>query len=98
MPGTLRVIAHIPARPESIKKLKAVLTGLIEPTRREAGCIRYELWHNSETPTDFTFVEEWANEASLDAHLQSRHIADAFAVAGHMLDGEIDLRRYHPVE
>lgn len=98
MPGTLHVVAHVPAHPESVKELKTVLTALVEPSRKESGCIRYELWHNTETPTDFTFVEEWESEEALDAHLQTQHIADAFSQAGHLLGGEIDIRRYHQIE
>ena len=50
------------ARPGKEDELRALLRGLIEPTRREPGCVTYELLQNTADPTDFTFVEEWSSE------------------------------------
>jgi quinol monooxygenase YgiN len=55
-----------------------MLEDLIEPTRREPGCLRYELWNNQSVPTDFTFIEEWASEAALEAHMRTPHLAVLF--------------------
>ena len=54
----VRVVARIVARPGRVEELCALLRGLIEPTRREPGCVTYELLQNTPDPTDFTFVEE----------------------------------------
>ena len=54
----LRVVARVVARPGKVEELQALLRGLIEPTRREPGCVTYELLQNTADPTDFTFVEE----------------------------------------
>lgn len=56
---TVRVVARMTARPEKIEELKVLLSGLIDPTRREKGCISYQLLQNRADPTDFTFIEEW---------------------------------------
>ncbi|OYE01938.1 putative quinol monooxygenase [Nostoc sp. 'Peltigera membranacea cyanobiont' 232] len=68
---TIHVVARFVALPDKVEKLKAILLGLIEPTRLEAGVIKYELLQNQSDPTDFTFVEEWESEAALDTHLAS---------------------------
>jgi quinol monooxygenase YgiN len=70
----LHVIAHIRARPEHLDTVREVLTGYLEPTRAEAGCFVYDLFQDRSDPAHFTFVEEWADEASLDAHSKSPHI------------------------
>jgi quinol monooxygenase YgiN len=62
------------AIPNKVEELKAILLGLIEPTRLEAGVIKYELLQNQSEPTDFTFVEEWESTAALDTHLASPHV------------------------
>ena len=59
------------AIPNKVEELKAILLGLIEPTRLEAGVIKYELLQNQSQPTDFTFVQEWEGAAALDTHLAS---------------------------
>lgn len=55
---TIRIVARVIALPNKVEELKAVLLELIEPTRQEAGAIRYELLQNQSDPTDFTFIEE----------------------------------------
>jgi quinol monooxygenase YgiN len=70
----LYVIANIRAQPEHIETVREVLTGYVEPTRAEAGCFVYDLFQNRSDAAHFTFVEEWADEASLDAHSKSAHI------------------------
>jgi quinol monooxygenase YgiN len=90
---TLRVIARIEARRESVALVREILSGLVAPTRREEGCLVYALLQNTTDPTDFTFYEEWTNGTALDAHAASAHIKHAFTV----LDGHItrrDVRRY----
>ena len=70
----LRVIARIKAKPEKAGEVRELLCGLIEPTRKESGCISYELLQNREDPTDFTFVEEWESDAAFESHAASDHI------------------------
>ena len=78
MSEPVRMIARFTARPEQQQALRETLCALIEPTRREPDCLRYELWHNQSVPTDFTFIEEWASEAALEAHMRTPHLAVLF--------------------
>lgn len=91
---SLHVVARFVARSDSIDALRTLLLGALEPTRREAGCIRYELLQNASDPTDFTFVEEWADEAALAAHLATPHLAVLLEHAPPLLAAELDVRRY----
>jgi quinol monooxygenase YgiN len=88
------VVARIVARPESVEHVKSVLLAAVDPTRREHGCIVYDLMQNIAEPTDFTFYEEWTDEAALDAHSRSAHIAAGSARLDGHLEGPPDIRRY----
>ena len=94
---TLKVIARIKARPEKIEETRALLTGLVEPTRAEAGCLRYELLHNTADPTDFTFVEEWRDDSALESHFNTEHVKAALARFQELAAEPLDLRRYRAV-
>lgn len=94
---TLHVVAHLPAKPDQIDATRALLESLVAPTHAEDGCIRYELFLNNADPADFTFIEEWTDDAALDAHLASPHLTDALARLPDLLDGEPDIRRYSAV-
>ena len=91
----VRVIARITARPEHADELKAVLLRIVQPTRAERGCVRYEL-HQSETDAaDFVFIEEWTDGAAIAAHMQAKHVRDALQKAAALVAAPPDIRRYH---
>jgi quinol monooxygenase YgiN len=71
---TLTVVATFQARPGKESALRAVLTGLLAPTRKESGCLNYDLHQSPENPAKFLFHENWTSKAHLDAHLQTPHI------------------------
>jgi len=91
---TIRVVARVVALPETVEAVKLVLIGIMEPTRNEEGCISYELLHNEEDLTDFTFVEEWESRAWLEAHLASAHIEAAVSELNGLIVTEPDIRIY----
>jgi len=91
---TIRVVARVVALPDQVEEVKSVLLGLIEPTRKEEGCIVYELLQNQADPTDFTFVEEWESQALLEAHLASAHIEEAESQLNGLVAAEPDIRLY----
>lgn len=91
---TVRVVAHLTAKQNKIEETRVALEALIEPTRAEDGCIVYELMQNNAEPSDFTFIEEWASDAALDAHLQSEHIRILQSRADDLLAAPPDVRRY----
>ena len=70
----ITVIAIFQARPGKQAELKSALTALVTPTRKESGCLNYDLHVLPEEPTKFLFHENWSTKAQLDAHLQSAHL------------------------
>ena len=51
----LTIIASIKAKADQIELVKAELTGLVEPTRQEAGCVQYDLHQDNAEPSQFLF-------------------------------------------
>ncbi len=92
--GTLRVIARLVAHAGKEDALRSVLMVLIAPTRKESGCIMYEMLQNKENSREFTFVEEWQDDAALEVHFATDHIRNALAKLPDLLAEELDLRRY----
>ena len=91
---TIWVVAHLTARPDKIEETREALSALVEPTRAEDGCIKYELTQNNSDPTDFTFVEEWTSDSALDEHLESDHIHRLRSRADDLFAAPPDIRRY----
>ena len=70
----ITVVAMFRARPGKETELRAALTELLAPTRREAGCLNYDMHVSADDPSKFLFHENWASRAQLDAHFQSVHL------------------------
>jgi quinol monooxygenase YgiN len=90
----LRVVARIVALPGKEDEFKALAVNLVEATRKEAGCIKYELLQNQSDSTDFTFVEEWISDAALDIHLTAPYFLAAAAKLDGLVAAAPDIRRY----
>lgn len=94
MPQSIRVIAHVVALPGKEAEAKKLLMELVEATRTEAGCLRYELLQSSITPTEFVFVEEWESDTAFNQHMSSPHLEEAMLEGGRLLASPPDIRRY----
>ncbi len=82
---TVRVMARITARPETADALRRILQDLVGPSRDEAGCLSYELFRNQDSSVEFVTVEQWVDQAAVDAHMATPHVALAISKAGELL-------------
>ena len=62
------------ALPGKETELREVLTGLLEPTRKEDGCLFYDLHVNTNDPSKFLFHESWMSQDHHAAHDKTPHI------------------------
>jgi len=72
--NAITVVATFQARPGKEAELKKALEGLLAPTRKEAGCLNYDLHQSADDRARFLFHENWTSQAHLDAHMQAPHI------------------------
>lgn len=91
---SLRVIARVKAKADHVAQVREILSALVEPTRRESGCLSYELLQNSSDPADFVFVEKWASAAAEQAHFATPHISTALQRLAGLLAAEPEICRY----
>ncbi len=90
----VRVVARILARPDTVAPLRDVLMSLLEPTRHEPGCLRYELLQSLTDPTDFTFVEEWRSQQDVADHMHRPHVVSALKKVPDLVSAPPDIRSY----
>ena len=94
MENTIRVVALVNVRPEKLQEAFEAFDPLIAATRREEGCIRYEMLQNVEDQYDLTFVEEWASPAALLEHFETEHFRAIVTRADELFTAPPDIRRY----
>ena len=63
------------AKEGSEAKMKELLTAMVEPSKKEDGCIFYDIFVYENNPRKFMAVESWRDEAALDGHKASAHYA-----------------------
>lgn len=91
---TVRVVADVRARHEKRAEVLTLLTRLVEPTKKEAGCLEYDLHVNLGDDTQFTFIEEWESEAALEVHLGAEHVRPILDALPPLLQAPPEIRRY----
>lgn len=89
--SAIYVVATNKAKEGCAEKLHAVLSAMIEPTRKEEGCIQYALYADK-AGTTFVFIEQWASSEALTAHTQTAHFARLQADAPALLETPSDLK------
>ncbi|PWT83365.1 MAG: antibiotic biosynthesis monooxygenase [Acidobacteria bacterium] len=92
--ASLRIIAKVKARSDSVDELRKLLRALVEPTRNEEGCINYELLQSQSDPTEFIFLEEWESVVALDRHSSSDHMKNLRSKLPLLIDSPPEARRF----
>ncbi len=63
------VVARIRAGSGHEAEVRKALHSLVGPSRKEAGCLRYDLFEDKHHEGSFFTCEEWESEAALQRHL-----------------------------
>jgi len=69
----IKVIAHNFLKKENLAAALPLYEEMVAETRKEDGCIQYELYRDSADETHFVFDESWESQAHLDAHMKTAH-------------------------
>lgn len=93
----ITVVATTTFRPETLAQAMAVLERLVETTRGEPGCLRYDLFRNRARPETVTMIEEWADQAALQTHGASASFRAALAQLGPWAAAASDMMVLEPV-
>lgn len=68
------VVATLTVKPETRAVLIAGATKCIAETRKEPGCIAYDMHESVTDHSKFVFVEQWENADALGPHGASEHM------------------------
>lgn len=84
--SVVHVVSVLVAKKGKEEAVKAHLLGLVAPSRRDPGCIAYDLHQDADAPHVFVFYETWESRERLEAHLATPHLAAWKATAPDLLD------------
>jgi quinol monooxygenase YgiN len=81
----LTVIAQFKAKPGKESLVRQELLSLLAPSRKDAGCLNYDLHQAPDNPAPFLFHENWTSKAHLDQHLQKPNLQAVLARVGQLV-------------
>ena len=80
------IVAVNYVKKECIEDFKKLVQELVVETKKEVGCIAYDLYQNLENETELTFIESWETKAHLDAHIVAPHCKRIFPLMEKMTE------------
>jgi quinol monooxygenase YgiN len=88
------IAVSVKIKPE--KRGIAVLDAMAmaDASRKEDGCLRYEFSVDIQDPHRFLVFEQWENQAALDAHSETEHMATFREQLPVFVDGPLEIKRY----
>ena len=86
MKHLITVVAEMKAKPGKEEVLLKVLLEMVEHTRKEAGCVQYDLHVSPKDAGQFLFYENWESEEHLAKHAASEHLKKFGEVRGDLLE------------
>lgn len=96
--GTVRtglsVIAYVTAKAGQEERVRGALLELVRETRKERGCINYDLHQSEESAAEFAIYENWERPGDLEAHAQSAHLLAFRRNAAEMLEGPSEITKW----
>jgi quinol monooxygenase YgiN len=93
----IALIAKLRAKDGQTEALKAKLTSMIEPTRAEIGCIKYDLHVSNDDEGLFMFYEIWRSKEDLDLHIETPHLQGLLSKMGTLVEGDLDVSMWKMV-
>ena len=94
MSDAVRVVVKVVALADTIADITAIVQQLAAQSRKETGCVRYEVLQDLGNAEIFFLVEEWISMAALDAHNKTAHFHEAVTKSQPLLAKPLEVGRY----
>ncbi|WP_422376120.1 putative quinol monooxygenase [Roseibium sp.] len=93
------VIATLRTTDKNRQQLISASQVCIEATRREDGCLSYDLHQSVSDPNTLVFVERWQDRQALEAHFATPHLSVWRATARPLVvDKNVEIIRPEAIE
>ena len=90
------LVVALQAKEGAGEALEAAVAKAARPTRKEKGCLSYELSRDAKSPRQYLLYERWQDLSALDAHLKSDYITSLLQALGQLTDSS-EIRVLVPV-
>lgn len=91
----IKVVARNFAQEDKLDEVLELYKELVELTRQEKGCIKYELYQDEKDSKILTMVEEWESREALENHFKAEHFVRIVPQVKKYMAKEADLNIYN---
>jgi quinol monooxygenase YgiN len=93
----ITIIAKSIIKEGKVEEFKALTKELIDESRKEAGCISYNLNQDLNNKNVLTFIEEWESKEAIEIHNSSRHFTTIVPKLGELREKATEVNLYERV-
>ena len=93
----MTLIAYMTAKAGYEDEVRQALLELVAQTRKENGCINYELHQSLENAAQFVMYENWDTAEDLDAHAKAAPLQTFVRIAGSLLERPAEISKWRMV-
>lgn len=86
------VVATLKAKEGKEQKVEQELLNMVNETRKETGCLNYDLHKSVDCPRTFIFYENWVSKQCLELHFQTPHLVRLRELQSELLDCAPDIK------
>ena len=90
----VKVVAKSTNKEGTLEEFKSVVAHLVAETRKEEGCISYQLFQDVKDRNVFTFIEEWQSQEALQSHMKSKHFTEAMPKLAQVREKDSEVNIY----
>lgn len=93
----ITIIAKSIIKEGKIEEFKALTKELIEESRKELGCISYNLNQDLNNKNVLTFIEEWESKEAIEIHNNSVHFTTIVPKLGELREKATEVNLYERI-
>ena len=90
----ITIVAKSTIKPGTKEQFKVLTEALKRESRKEEGCISYNLFRDIHHSNTFTFIEEWKNEEAIQLHRESKHYTTIIPKLSELREGKPEINLY----
>lgn len=93
----IKVVARKLVNEGKVEEVIGLYYKLVEASRKEEGCIKYELYQDEEDPRVLAVMEEWECKEALDKHMKTEHFTKLVPMIGELTAKKVDKNIYNKI-
>lgn len=90
----ITIVAEFEIKPQKSEEFIKAAIDLTRETRKERGCLSYKILQSEKNENSYTFIEEWLNDAAIEAHNNSKYFGAFLEKINDLTAADINIERF----